>query len=869
LLTSVAIGLIFLILARLLYAQKQGYAIALLAALLMALSPFEVALSRVLHIDALTTVFITLSMLTAFTYWVGGASRLWLVASGLLAGASFVAKTPALILMPVMASFGAWYLGRQLLAGEQIALDGLLWLVTALLSSILLWPALWVIPGTALAYIFNVNFGYASRGHEKGNFFLGTLSNDPGIYFYPVSLALHVTPIVLIGLLLAVGLWLSGATGKGLSVGRWGALFRRLGYGSEQGAIAPLLFFSLLFSMLFIAFLTLGTKKQDRYLMPVYPFVSIAAAIAWVWLVDRAYPRFQRWSKLTFPWNRLGLLIIALVLVFNGTLVVLNFPYYFTYFNPLLGGLPAASRLTTVGWGEGVDLAADYLNQKPNSEDLKVVSWYGSTFTPYFGGQSSDYFEQKGRVLGSDYVIVYINQRQRILPDREFFEFFGNRFEPEETIRLQGVPYAWIYPSLGLDHHLEYERYHNLVELLGWEYTSPGVDPDHPVLKPGDRLQFDLWWEYLGKPLEESFFLRLVGADGRVWLETTTEPKPEAGDPATWNPGKIVPEEGVLTVLPGTPPGEYTIQIGFYPETPANPTNVLFFDLGDNPRQSTILPGQPEFSPSVEMDPINVDVGPLRLVGLNTRQPEMKIDEPFNLDLYWQTLANITRRYQVSLVLLDEAGSSRWEWDRVDPVPFHQTTHWRQGDFVRSQLAATPTKRTPGGRYRLALNVFAEGVQVATIPLMPVFVPGRERQFALDQELRPAGTQLEHGLTLLGFQTGDQERVEPGDEFVIDLYWQTDTAVEDDYTVFVHLLGPDGQIYGQQDAQPQGGAHPTGHWAPGEIVGDTYTFTISEDAPAGTYELITGMYRIETGQRLVIKGDGANFIRLVKVDVSE
>ena len=41
------------------------------------------------------------------------------------------------------------------------------------------------------------------------------------------------------------------------------------------------------------------------------------------------------------------------------------FPHYLAYYNPLLGGAPAAARLIPVGEGEGLREAAEWLNLQP------------------------------------------------------------------------------------------------------------------------------------------------------------------------------------------------------------------------------------------------------------------------------------------------------------------------------------------------------------------------------------------------------------------------------------------------------------------------------------------------------------------------
>lgn len=73
-----------------------------------------------------------------------------------------------------------------------------------------------------------------------------------------------------------------------------------------------------------------------------------------------------------------------------------------------------------------------------------------------------------------------------------------------------------------------------------------------------------------------------------------------------------------------------------------------------------------------------------------------------------------------------------------------------------------------------------------------------------------------------------------------------------DYTVFVHLLGPDGQVWGQVDLAPGGGQRPTSGWLPGEVIVDRYTVPVEAGAPSGIYRIEIGLYEAETGQRLPV-----------------
>jgi hypothetical protein len=99
--------------------------------------------------------------------------------------------------------------------------------------------------------------------------------------------------------------------------------------------------------------------------------------------------------------------------------------------------------------------------------------------------------------------------------------------------------------------------------------------------------------------------------------------------------------------------------------------------------------------------------------------------------------------------------------------------------------------------------------------------------------------------------------VHPGDAIRVSLYWQADQRPETEYSVFVHLLDPSGQIKGQRDSWPRNGAYPTSWWPPGETVVDTYVLPVAPGAAPGQYTLVTGMYGAD-GTRLPTTGANAD-----------
>ncbi|RME49282.1 MAG: hypothetical protein D6796_05140, partial [Caldilineae bacterium] len=106
-----------------------------------------------------------------------------------------------------------------------------------------------------------------------------------------------------------------------------------------------------------------------------------------------------------------------------------------------------------------------------------------------------------------------------------------------------------------------------------------------------------------------------------------------------------------------------------------------------------------------------------------------------------------------------------------------------------------------------------------------------------------AGTEGDSGqLKLLGY-TLEGTR--------LTLYWQAQSPLRFDYTVFVNVQDEAGQTVTQVDHRPLGSVYPTTLWQPGQTIRETSTL----DLPPGVYHLRVGMYRLETGERLWVPSD--------------
>ncbi len=430
--------LVFLYARRLLDLQT-----AVLAAVFSALSPFFAAHSHLMHLDGLASSLMLLSLL-AFLTFAEWRKLLDLLLSGAAAGLAWLTKTPALSLGPILLIIVVILIltGRERRepgweAARRPLLSLFAWSILGTLTFVLFWPAMWVEPLYTVERILGEALSYAGGGHGDPVFFNGVIYADGRIpsrvfYYYPLTFLWRSTPVVLLGLPLAIlALWR-----------RWSPLDRRV---ARQTILAL-----ALYALLFAFFMTLGGKKFDRYLIPIYPALHLVTAAGWVGLVRQIG---RRWFS---DAAQRPLLIVLLLALIGWQFLDLRsaFPYYLSYYNPLPGGSERAPGVMQIGWGEGMDAAGRYLSGKQEGESLAVASWYRSALAYYFDGETISINaelspEAEAAIRSADYVVLYIHQWQRDVPPTLLDELAAR--EPEHIVEINGLEYARIYNLQPLD----------------------------------------------------------------------------------------------------------------------------------------------------------------------------------------------------------------------------------------------------------------------------------------------------------------------------------------------------------------------------------------------------------------------------------
>jgi hypothetical protein len=529
--------------------KALGAVPALVAGALITFDPLYVGTSRLLHLDALTAGLLLVSPLALLAY-LQSRSSAYLALSAATAALAWLTRTSGLVLLPWTAAILALSLARswrcpsaeRLIAARRVALAGATWLAIALLTTAVCWPALWVAPIGTIEAGIQGSLDLATEAHAKQIFFRGAVrQDDPGLLFYPVAFVWRTSPIVLIGLGLALGGALA-PTGAGLD------RRTRLAVG-----------YLVAFALAYLVLLNVGAKKIDRYALPVLIVADVVAAIGWVWLAGRAVDRGRRRYGSTLSGASAACLLVAAVTMQAG-FAVASAPYFFHYYNPLVGGLDGAEDVMMIGWGEGFDQVGDWLNAQPNAEQLAVTAGpWPKALDYYFVGSVAqrEHLDlavgQAREWLTTDIAVVSFAEVQRRLVGAAFWEAL-RQAPPTSVVRLDGEEMIWVYDLRGRP--MPEIVYRTSPLAFAWE---PGdrlldVTTGNRDFRAGTTLGVTLWLA-LAAPSDRDVTFRATIVHEQTAERYTVELTPAATSDAK---GVTLAEGRIKTPVEATP-GAYVV----------------------------------------------------------------------------------------------------------------------------------------------------------------------------------------------------------------------------------------------------------------------------------------------------------------------
>lgn len=385
---------------------------AVVAGFFLALDPFLIGHSRVVHTDGLFALFSFAGLSALLASLEPPDTRhqpiqRYLVFSGILTGLAVLTKIYGVIIFASGSIIIAWYTWSRTKQLTAIIKPLSLWLLTAGITIFLAWPVLW---GNA-PYAYRYLTGRTAL-HFEGTM-TGAVSNH--WWYYLREGFFRLTPAVTIFALLGL---------LGLRHENIFAPFRRSAFWFAASGL------------LFVVLLSAGSDKGDRYIL----FSLIAfAPLAALGLRVAADQLDARRPRRPFFWPVLLSMAVFSLMVAD---VIRLHPYYLAHYNRLY---PIESQ-HKLGWGEGLESAARWL--ETHHKGASVAVYYPRVFSYFYRDGSVDSIAHADN---KDYIIVYraMFERGRDDPESDIINEFLNsgRHTAENIININGLPYVWIFPQ--------------------------------------------------------------------------------------------------------------------------------------------------------------------------------------------------------------------------------------------------------------------------------------------------------------------------------------------------------------------------------------------------------------------------------------
>ena len=256
----------------------------------------------------------------------------------------------------------------------------------------------------------------------------------------------------------------------------------------------------------------------------------------------------------------------------------------------------------------------------------------------------------------------------------------------------------------------------------------------------------------------------------------------------------------------------------------------------------------------------------IQLIGYDLGQWRVKPGERLPVTLYWRALGKMEENYTLAVKVIgreadDHRGRVYGARHLFPGRGNFATSLWKEGDCFRETywvpVEAQETTRTLA---RVSVSFFRDNGSPEHLPARDPRggPPGASVLFG---RIKIAGTppwpvpphrvsfQVGNRISLTSYDL-PQSKALAGGDVELTLYWEARDRVVEDYTVFVHLLGANGEIVAQGDGPPEGGGYPTGLWEGDEMIADDHIIHLPQDLPAGRYQILVGLYSLDTLVRL-------------------
>ena len=448
----------------------------------------------------------------------------------------------------------------------------------------------------------------------------------------------------------------------------------------------------------------------------------------------------------------------------------------------------------------------------------------------------------------------------------------------EESVRFMEIKLShWTLPpsapamlagALSPKHTTD-ARFGDALRLLGWqEMTEPApADEGLPVV---------LYWE-AQKPLDGDYKVRLSVVDEAGHEYGVLDQRPTAYNFPTfrWQQGDARLATLDIPLQPGTPPGDYWIDLSVYREGDQGNLDVLDAAGAPGGQEVRLGPfpvapaamgwlgaGPPNHLPTIDAPMLDGQ----RLLAADIALPsQLEPGQSVPVTLWWRTNGPLPGAElhlgweQDSELVEGEArslASTKWRGEQ-----------WRPGDLLMTPVTMRVPRAIEAGSAELvAWLTDASGRSSEHVTLAEGNIVAGDHSFVRPDVALPQVAMFGESVRLIGYDL-NSDSVEPGGSLALTLHWETVEEMSESLTTFVHLLDANGVLVpgAGQDKVPLDGERPTFSWVEGEYLSDTFPLALPGDAPPGPYTIEVGWYDASDPAfpRLPAAGEGADGNRVL------
>ncbi len=238
------------------------------------------------------------------------------------------------------------------------------------------------------------------------------------------------------------------------------------------------------------------------------------------------------------------------------------------------------------------------------------------------------------------------------------------------------------------------------------------------------------------------------------------------------------------------------------------------------------------------------------LTGCLTGAQEVESGGVLPVILTWQAERPTSKRYKVTLQLLNSNGLVASQYDAEPDGGRRPTPTWEPGDIIVDNIGLMVRPGTPPGQYSLILAVYdaetgerlpvagQDHLKLGDVKVVRPSQPPPVEALGISNPRRARFGPFEllgYDLFKLGFEHLPDAPIGPGDMVRVNLYWRALLKPRDDWTVELSLVG--GSRLASVEAPLAGVDYPTSRWEEKEVVRGQFLLQIPPGAPPGQYRL--------------------------------